>query len=54
LLVVGVSIFLGLNQVFKAIFSALSMSMPELSTYLLLITGLSVLITATLAYQIFR
>lgn len=53
LLVVGVSIFLGLNQVLKASFSALSLPLPELSTSVSVLLGLSLLITAYLAYKIF-
>jgi len=54
LLVVGVSIVLGLNQVFKASFSSLSLDLPELNTYLFILIGVSVLITSYLAYKIFK
>ena len=54
LLVVAVSIVLGLNQVMKASFSALSLELPALGTYLFMLIGLSVLISAYLAYRIFK
>ena len=54
LLVVAVSIVLGLNQVMKASFSALSLELPALGTYLFILIGLSVLISAYLAYRIFK
>lgn len=54
LLVVGVSIVLGLNQVFKASFSSLSLDLPDLSTYLFILIGISVLITTYLAFKIFK
>lgn len=54
LLVVGVSIVLGLNQVMKASFSALSLTLPALGTYLFILIALSILICLYLAYKIFR
>ncbi|MEM6804761.1 MAG: divalent metal cation transporter [Bacteroidota bacterium] len=54
LLVVGVSIVLGLNQVMKASFSALSLELPALGTYLFILIALSILICLYLAYKIFR